>query len=179
VGLGDYAVAYPSTLSGGQRRRVAPVRAFAIESQVLLLDEPLSALDELTARRLRILLQELWWQGSPTGLLVTLQPKSAAPIRENQRPKNHDNEFHRPQSSNGKISNAVGRVQIALWKIFVRRGCLCGRSASKILPLVLRRRIKPQIAERFRVNPAQAPGVPYLRLAERSVGQLLWQLDTR
>jgi NitT/TauT family transport system ATP-binding protein len=50
---------------------VALARAFAIAPQVLLLDEPFSALDELTARRLRILLQGLWRRTSPTGLLVT------------------------------------------------------------------------------------------------------------
>jgi ABC-type nitrate/sulfonate/bicarbonate transport system ATPase subunit len=71
VGLLDYADAFPSVLSGGQRQRVALARAFAVAPEVILLDEPFSALDELTARRLRILLQDLWGDWSPTGLLVT------------------------------------------------------------------------------------------------------------
>lgn len=78
VGLADYADAYPSALSGGQRQRVALARAFSIGPEILLLDEPFSALDELTARRLRILLQELWQENPPTGLLVTHNMLEAA-----------------------------------------------------------------------------------------------------
>jgi ABC-type nitrate/sulfonate/bicarbonate transport system ATPase subunit len=78
VGLSDYADAYPTALSGGQRQRAAIARAFAIEPQILLLDEPFSALDELTARRLRLLLQDMWLEAPPTGLLVTHNMLEAA-----------------------------------------------------------------------------------------------------
>jgi len=78
VGLADYINAFPLTLSGGQRQRVSIARAFVVNPSILLLDEPFSALDELTARRLRLLLQDLWAKRSPTGVLVTHNMQEAA-----------------------------------------------------------------------------------------------------
>jgi NitT/TauT family transport system ATP-binding protein len=78
VGLARHAKSYPLALSGGQRQRVALARAFAIEPNLILLDEPFSALDELTARKLRQLLQELWLKHAPSGIIVTHNTLEAA-----------------------------------------------------------------------------------------------------
>jgi len=81
VGLASHAGTYPQFLSGGQKQRVAIARAFAIAPDILLLDEPFSALDELTARKLRLLLQSLWNDADgrrPTGILVTHNMLEAA-----------------------------------------------------------------------------------------------------
>jgi ABC-type nitrate/sulfonate/bicarbonate transport system ATPase subunit len=78
VGLAAHAQAYPLALSGGQRQRVALARAFAIIPDFILLDEPFSALDELTGWHLRGVLQDLWRDQGATGLLVTHNTLEAA-----------------------------------------------------------------------------------------------------
>ncbi|HYZ17868.1 MAG TPA: ATP-binding cassette domain-containing protein [Candidatus Acidoferrum sp.] len=78
VGLAEYRRAYPTRLSGGQRQRVAVARAFVVEPDVVLFDEPFSSLDEMTARQLRLLTQNLWLSRPRTGILVTHNPLEAA-----------------------------------------------------------------------------------------------------
>jgi sulfonate transport system ATP-binding protein len=71
VGLSDKAVVWPRQLSGGQAQRVALGRALVTRPEVLLLDEPFSALDAFTRVDLQDHLLDLWADGRPTLLVVT------------------------------------------------------------------------------------------------------------
>jgi NitT/TauT family transport system ATP-binding protein len=63
IGLGGYENAYPKEMSGGMRQRVGLARALVVHPDLLLMDEPFSALDVLTAETLRTDLIDLWSEG--------------------------------------------------------------------------------------------------------------------
>ena|SRR5687767_5918705 len=71
VGLLEFKRKHPLELSGGMQHRVALVRALAIEPQIILMDEPLGALDAITAHRVRHDLIRLWQASGATVLYVT------------------------------------------------------------------------------------------------------------
>ena len=71
MGLADFADAYPKTLSGGMRQRLAIARAYAVRPEFLLMDEPFGALDAQTRSNMQNLLLEVLQQEGKTVMLIT------------------------------------------------------------------------------------------------------------
>lgn len=71
VGLGEAAQRFPWQLSGGQQQRVSIARALALDPELLLMDEPFGALDEITRERMNQDLHELWRRTGKTVAFVT------------------------------------------------------------------------------------------------------------
>lgn len=82
VGLAERTDEWPARLSGGQRQRVALARALVHQPRLLLLDEPLGALDALTRIEMHQLIEQLWLRHGFTALLVTHDVQEAVALAD-------------------------------------------------------------------------------------------------
>jgi NitT/TauT family transport system ATP-binding protein len=82
MGLGEYLGAYPHELSGGMRQRVAMARAYAVDPDILVVDEAFGHLDEITARALRKTFDEVTRGEHKTAVMVTHQLDEAFEIAD-------------------------------------------------------------------------------------------------
>lgn len=82
VGLQDFASSYPAELSGGMRQRLAMARALTCETDLLLMDEPLSALDALLREEMQDMLKRTWQAAGYAQVLVTHSIEEAVYLGE-------------------------------------------------------------------------------------------------
>ncbi|MDT2021284.1 ABC transporter ATP-binding protein [Methylocella sp. CPCC 101449] len=82
VGLGRDTHKYPAMMSGGERQRVSIARALAVDPRIVLMDEPFSALDVTTRRRMRSEIIEIWKKTGKTIVFVTHEVDEALELAD-------------------------------------------------------------------------------------------------
>ncbi|MFF1871531.1 ABC transporter ATP-binding protein [Kitasatospora herbaricolor] len=124
VGLTDFADALPKTLSGGMRQRCAIARAYAVDPQVLLMDEPFGALDALTRVQLQNQLLDTWSRERRTVLFITHDVDEAVYLARRvvvmaARPGRIDRivdvDLPYPRTAEIRLSADFGRIRNEVW----------------------------------------------------------------
>jgi NitT/TauT family transport system ATP-binding protein len=111
LGLTGHENDYPHALSGGMRQRVSIARAFAVEPDILLCDEPFSSLDEMTARDLRAEFVRLIKQAGKTAVFITHHLNEAMDVGDRimvfHRPARIAYEAHMDTAAKGPGRQAI------------------------------------------------------------------------
>jgi NitT/TauT family transport system ATP-binding protein len=124
VGLADFADMLPKTLSGGMKQRCAVARAYAVQPEVLLMDEPFGALDALTRVQLQDQLLATWSQERRTVLFITHDVDEAVYLSDRvvvmgARPgriiKTVNVDLGRPRTEEMRLSPEFAEIRAELW----------------------------------------------------------------
>ncbi|MGP3956772.1 ABC transporter ATP-binding protein [Nonomuraea sp. 3N208] len=124
VGLSDFADALPKTLSGGMKQRCAIARAYAVNPQVLLMDEPFGALDALTRVQLQDQLLATWSQEQRTVMFITHDVDEAVYLarrvivmaaRPGRIQQVVDVDLPYPRTEEMRLSPEFGRIRNEVW----------------------------------------------------------------
>ncbi|MEV0995935.1 ABC transporter ATP-binding protein [Nonomuraea sp. NPDC050202] len=124
VGLADFADALPKTLSGGMKQRCAIARAYAVDPQVLLMDEPFGALDALTRVQLQDQLLDTWSKDQRTVMFITHDVDEAVYLanrvivmaaRPGRLHKVIDVDLPYPRTEEMRLSPEFGRIRNEVW----------------------------------------------------------------
>jgi NitT/TauT family transport system ATP-binding protein len=126
LGMDSFANAYPAVLSGGMQQRVSIARAFAVEPEILLMDEPFAALDAQLRTVLQEELLELWQAHRRTVVFVTHSLEEAILLGDrvivmSARPgrllADYRVTFERPRSTALRAEPAFGELEQRLWHL--------------------------------------------------------------
>ncbi|MFT6450953.1 MAG: nitrate/nitrite transport system ATP-binding protein [Halocynthiibacter sp.] len=143
VGLSNAAARRPAELSGGMRQRVSVARALAMDPEVLLLDEPLSALDALTRANLQDEIEAIWEADRKTVVLITNDVDEAILLADRIIPLNPDGTLGeafdvglaRPRDRTAMNSDAeFKRLRAAVTKYLMDVGMEAKVAETRILP---------------------------------------------
>jgi NitT/TauT family transport system ATP-binding protein len=126
LGLGDWAHAYPASLSGGMKQRVSIARALAVEPEILLMDEPFAAVDAQLRTVLQDELLTLWQSDRRTVVFITHSLEEAILLGDrvivmSARPgrvlRSVDVPFARPRDAHVRSSPEFAQLQGELWDL--------------------------------------------------------------
>ncbi|MFD1432313.1 ABC transporter ATP-binding protein [Lacticaseibacillus yichunensis] len=120
VGLKDFADQYPNQLSGGQKQRVALARALMADPQLLLLDEPLGALDALTRRNMQQFIGQVCDQGHLTTLLITHDVDEAARMADRIIVIKNGTNVYEAAGAKGQNAETVAKVAEEVLQVILR-----------------------------------------------------------